>query len=1442
MKKQSKRILSLIMSLIMIISMFTGLEISSVAEDDILSYLTYEITDGEVTITDCDTTISGDVVIPDTIEGYPVTRIGEFAFAWCIIEKITIPASVISIGDMAFSACGSLENIRIPDSVTTIGEGAFYYCTNLSSVEIGNGVTSIGTSVFSDCTSLKKIIIPATVLSIAEYSIGYCVSRSVSDNSISYTAIDGCVIHGFPGSAAETYAKENGIPFVNIGDAIPDNSGDDIIGDENPDSSENEIFKYLTYEISNGEVTITGCDTSISGDVVIPNTIESYPVTTIGKDAFNSCYSLTSITIPDSVTTINIEAFRSCYSLTSITIPDSVTTINDFAFYDCHSLTNIKIPDSVSSIGDSAFNNCDSLTSITVDENNEYYSNDEYGVLFNKDKTELIQYPIGNSRTEYIIPDSVTTINDDAFNSCYSLTSITIPDSVTSIGDSVFYDTGYYNNESNWENDVLYINNHLIEAENSIAGNYQIKHGTKTIASSAFNFCDSLTSVTIPDSVTSIGDRAFYECYSLTSITIPDSVISIGYSAFNNTGYYNNESNWENDVLYINNHLIEAKNSIAGNYQIKHGTKTIASYAFYSCDSLTSVTLPDSITSIGDYAFKYCDSLKNVYIADMDSWAQIDFKDYESNPMHCADNLYLNNELVTDVKLSDSVTSIAPYAFYYCYRLTSITVDENNEYYSNDEYGVLFNKDRTQLIQYPIGNSRTEYTIPDSVTTIGDSAFAYCDSLTSVTIGDSVTTIGDGAFAYCDDLFAVFIPDSVFSIGNDVFCGWYSDTLSHFTIVGFNGSYAEVYANENNIPFAVADSSFSSEEIINYLTYKIENNEVTITDCKESIIGDIVIPDTIENYPVTKIGKNAFEYCSLITNITIPDSVITIDSLAFCSCRSLQNITIPDSVISIGYGLFSECDSLTSIKIGKGLTTIENASGYVGFLSLNDCDGLKSIIVDEDNKNFSNDEYGVLFNKDKTELICFPNNSSLTEYEIPDTVTTIGENAFYSCSNLLDITIPDSVITLKAYSFVACGINEIDLPYSVKTIGASAFDGSISSITINYPYCEIAGNGKFDTIPYKTTIIGYSGSSAEKFADKYGNTFIPLEGAFPTEVPTLSGDDILEHMSYVINDGEVTITHFDAYIGGEVVIPDTIEDFPVTAINYSAFSSCYWITSVKIPDSVNTISESAFYDCESLTSVIIPDSVTTIGWDVFYACDSLSTVYYTGTEAQWNAIYISDYGNENLTNADIIFNWEEPTTEEPTTEEPITEEPTTEPTTKETETQAPTTEKPTDKPTEKPIEKPTEKPTEAPTQKPVSDKLEVKDDSVKVDNASKVSTVNTKSSANDILKSIKNEKVSIVDKNGNAVLGDALVGTGAKIQIKDNSGKVINTYTVCVPNDVDGNGKTTAADARLALRGSAKLDKIEGVYAQASDATSDNKITAADARKILRISAGLEKA
>ena len=392
---------------------------------------------------------------------------------------------------------------------------------------------------------------------------------------------------------------------------------------------------FYSYTVENGEATIVDCDENITGDIFVPETLGGYPVTSIG-------YS----------------SFAECDSLTSVTIPDSVTSISDYAF-----------------------GYCDGLTSITVDSANTSYSSDEYGVLFDKDKTELIQYPIGNTRTSYVIPNSVISIGDEAFSTCYILTSVTIPDSVTSIGVGAF----------------------RCCAITSVT----IPDSVTSIGDDAFCYCDSLTSITIPNSVTNIGVGAFYDCTSLKSVTIGNSVTNIGYSAFRycdsltsitvdseNTSY----SSDTNGVLF-NKDKTELIQYPIGNtrtsYVIPDSVTSIGVGAFRRCSDITSVTIPDSVTSIGDEAFCNCVSL-------------------------------------TSVTIPDSVTSIGDEAFSACCSLTSITVDSANTSYSSDEYGVLFNKDKTELIQYPAGNTRTSYVIPDSVTSIGDKAFYWCDALKNV--------------------------------------------------------------------------------------------------------------------------------------------------------------------------------------------------------------------------------------------------------------------------------------------------------------------------------------------------------------------------------------------------------------------------------------------------------------------------------------------------------------------------------------------------------------------------------------------------------------------------------------------------------------------------------------------------------------------------------------
>ena len=529
-------------------------------------------------------------------------------------------------------------------------------------------------------------------------------------------------------------------------------------------------------------------------NTTITTVIIEVGVTYIGSGAFRGFINLTSITIPNSVTSIGGQVFWGCTGLTSITIPNSVTSIGNQVFWGCTGLTSITIGNGVTAIagagfghGAGEFSGCTGLMSINVAPDNPNFSS-ENGVLFNKNRTVLIVYPSGKQGA-YSIPASVTGIERLAFYSCTGLTSVTIPNSVNWIGNSAFarctgltsitipngvtwigegafsvctglksvtipvgwtttIGDGVFSGCTNIESVAItgtgamtnfFSRPPWYDSRNSIT-NVIIGNGITTIGANAFLGCTGLTSITIPNGVTSILSRAFQGCTGLTSITIPNGVTWIENSAFwdctgltsINVAPNNPNFSSEDGILFNKDKtaLILYPPGRQGAYTIPNSVTSIGALAFSGCTGLTSITIPDSVTSIGSSAFSGCIGL-------------------------------------TSITIPNSVTSIGDLAFSSCTGLTSINVAPNNHNFSSED-GILFNKDKTALILYPPGRQGA-YTIPNSVTSIGDRAFSGCTGLTSITIPNSVTSIGSSAFVACTRLTSITIPNSVITIGSWAF-------------------------------------------------------------------------------------------------------------------------------------------------------------------------------------------------------------------------------------------------------------------------------------------------------------------------------------------------------------------------------------------------------------------------------------------------------------------------------------------------------------------------------------------------------------------------------------------------------------------------------------------------------------------------------------------------
>ena len=911
-----------------------------------------------------------------------VNSIGQYAFSSCIsLVSITIPDSVISIGQYVFSYSG-ITSISIPDSVTYMDQYAFYNCPDLTAVSIPESINRIRFYTFSGCSSLESIVIPGSVTTIENDAFSYSGLTSVTIlGSLSYlgnNSFSGCIrltsftamgtitsigSRVFMGSKNLLWAKFEGnapastdsysfyqVPprFIiyytqgKTGWTTPQWNGCNTVS-TNPESDFN-------YSVNGNAVSITGYKGS-GLDVSIPLTIEGKPVTSVGDSAFSGL-GITSLTVPFSVTAIGESAFSNCQSLTSIAVLGWVASIGDYAFNGCSSLFLAEFESNApTAFGDRVFDN-------TAPNFIIYHTPDSTGwaePVWHDYNTNC--YNRANDFRYTFNGSNVTIVRCKITEGTVSIPPMIRGKPVTVIGDNTFHDSHWVTSVT-IPNSVTSIGNYAFAGANIFS--ITIPDSVISIGDRAFYACRNLISVTIPASATNISDYAFYDCGNLLWAKFKGGLKSLGqfvfyYASENFVIYYpEGAEGWTTPKRGLYN-TVPYRSEGEFEYMVNAGAVTVTGYSGASRDVIIpSVIDGKPVTEIGYSAFAY------------------------SN--------------ITSVTIPSSVTSIGNIAFFGCRDLTSITIPASVTYVGSQAFSWCENLASAAILS------------PDL--TFGDYVFANCHKINSVDLG-TADSIGNHMFFGCQDLTSIVIPNSVVSIGDFAFseCGLTSVTLpnsvnsiENYIFAGCSGLTSVVIPNSviSIGNYAFAGCGFTSITLPDSLT-SIGNNAFSACESLTSI----VIPGQVGS-----LGESAFSYCPVLASITIPDSVTSIGNSAFAGCIALTSVTIPDSVTFMGNSAFSNCENLVYVTLGS-ITSVGN-SAFLG------CKNLTSI-------------------------------------DIPDSVTSIGSQAFYNCAGLTSVIIPDLVTHIGDFAFINCtGLTTITIPSLVTGIGNSVFGSCHNLISAKF--------------------------------------------------------------------------------------------------------------------------------------------------------------------------------------------------------------------------------------------------------------------------------------------------------------------------------------------------------------------------------------------------------
>lgn len=994
--------------------------------------------------------------MPDSVTSLGISAFSNNAY----LTSITLSANLTSISTSAFSQCTGLTSVTIPNGVTKIGQEAFVLCSGLESVTLPVSITSIDSYVFDRCTALQTVIfeghaptewrwnifngISDFTINFYEHANGFTTPTWTAPDNVVYNTVMLPHEHHLPthveqvdstcknAGTAEHWACGCGVLFTNaagtdettleeltlpvdsdkhgeteIRDAVAATeetdgyTGDTYCVDCNTKIAEGSTIKVirgtcgenLTWTLVDGVLTISG-----TGPIKDFSWNEEKPWDES---------AVTSIVIGNGVTGIGEFAFSNCEFATSITIADTVTYIGGSAFDRCWDIQTIKLPNALESIDSGAFAGLHGLKNWECDDSNKNYCVID-GVLYNKEKTELISFPAGRGTMTEEIPETLTTIGESAFIYSSIYDSVTIPDTVTEIKSRAF----------------IY---------SDISG-VSFPEGLVTIGESAFWNCNQLTTVTIPENVQTIGDSAFTSSMKLTEILV----------------HADNAHFASKDGVLFNKDYTElvlypyAKTPVS--YTVPEGVTNIRRKAFYNTSSLTSIVLPESlvnieqeafmecgnlasinipknVTGIGFFAFAFCRNLTSVTFEGPApiTWGgnlfdgaspDITIYCYEGNegwtiPTWRAPNGAIYNIVMLDEDGNKVCAPDHP-------EIINRGNCGSNLSWMLDTNGCLTISGTGDMWWDPLGAVKSEIksvVIEDGVTLIGGYAFADCPQLASVTIGKDVTTIGRSSFENCDALQQVFIPSTVKIIDEYAFAN-----CNRLTSVTISNGVEMIRCSAFRECFALTEIVIP-DSVTTIELYAFEN-----CPALESV--------TLSNN-LTVIRDSAFRTCTALKEIVIPDSVKTIEVCAFQGCSSLESVEIGDSVTFIGDAAFMECKALTSLTLGDSLE-------YIDVSAFRDCTALTKVVIPD-----SVTEIGIW---------AFAGCSVLERLELGDALTTIGDSAFRDCTALTEIIIPDSVTEIGIWAFAGCSaLERLELGDALTKIGEFAFVDNVKLKAVVIP-------------------------------------------------------------------------------------------------------------------------------------------------------------------------------------------------------------------------------------------------------------------------------------------------------------------------------------------------------------------------------------------------------